>query len=663
MRKIYYVISLLCVLLFASCKEEENRTVELDAVQRNITITDIYPECGYRGDEFTITGTDFGVSAELVKVYLGGQPLEVLSCEDTELRVKTSAESTAGTISVEILGTLVNSDLLYDVLGVPGVTKISQHFGFSGDEITFEGHDFGTEPGMVNLKFSGAAGIAQVVSCENEKFVVRVPEDAKTGEITLSIASQNVFVSFGEDAVFTVPKHAGLENVVPDAAAKGCTVTLNGTNFTYDMKVFFGESMVPATEIALADDGESLKVKIPEALEEGDNRITVSTIYETVSTKLDFVVKPAPVFTSISKDEEYVGKTIEINGNYFGTRTEDIKVKFNGKEGEIVSCDETRIEVRIPVLDDYTGPSEVEMSLLGLTIDTESLSFTVLEAPIIDRITSTNVLNKNGKSEKIAYSDGDNLLITGSGFAKYGNDKITIKVNGTDTSVKEVDNQSIKAVLPADLTGNVNIEISFNGYVESFTYNDIEFAKISSGTDITEYVLVNYKQKFVSVDGNTYDNWAIPYGWNINDAAKSKLDAASFPVGGMYINPASKNEFEHEGVLIMQAGWGCTAPVYNGKIWQVAYLPSGTYNVTVKVHECEGLNDGDNSIRFMIAEGDELPDYTSGISGHVFAAKQTGEKTWTENISVEGEYSIGLLAYLSAENRNIKISSIKIEKQ
>ena len=87
------------------------------------------------------TGQIFGIIANDVEVFVGNTKLQLISCEDEELTVRVPEGTTAGRISVVVYGQRVDTQLMYDVLGVPGIRTVIPSYGFVGDEIKFNGHD------------------------------------------------------------------------------------------------------------------------------------------------------------------------------------------------------------------------------------------------------------------------------------------------------------------------------------------------------------------------------------------------------------------------------------------------------------------------------------------------------------------------------------------
>ena len=144
---------------------------------------------------FTITGTEFGMMKDAIEVRVGDNPVEVVSCEDNSIVAKIVEGTTSGKVSVDVFGQTVNTEFVFDVLGQPGITGISSVYGFPGDEIVFTGHDLGISKSAYKVLFTGTEELAEFVgNAENEKFTVKVPENAQSGKIEVEISGIQVNV-------------------------------------------------------------------------------------------------------------------------------------------------------------------------------------------------------------------------------------------------------------------------------------------------------------------------------------------------------------------------------------------------------------------------------------------------------------------------------------
>ena len=138
MKKIYnYILPVLFTVFAASCDGDDEEVIRMQNQDPVVTVTSVSDAVGYVGNEFTIYGTNFGIIANDVEVFVGNTKLQLISCEDEELTVRVPEGTTAGRISVVVYGQRVDTQLMYDVLGVPGIRTVIPSYGFVGDEINF----------------------------------------------------------------------------------------------------------------------------------------------------------------------------------------------------------------------------------------------------------------------------------------------------------------------------------------------------------------------------------------------------------------------------------------------------------------------------------------------------------------------------------------------
>lgn len=106
MKKIYNYLFPVFLSLFAvaACDEDNEEIVQMTYENPCAIVTGISPVRGYVDTEFTISGEDFGVRTDDVKVYIGSQEASVISCEDKAIVAKVPVSATDGKITVEVFG-------------------------------------------------------------------------------------------------------------------------------------------------------------------------------------------------------------------------------------------------------------------------------------------------------------------------------------------------------------------------------------------------------------------------------------------------------------------------------------------------------------------------------------------------------------------------------
>ena len=94
MKKIYNYLFPVFLSLFAlaACDEDNEEIVPMSYTDPVATVTKIDPVEGYVGNEFTVSGSDFGIITEDVKVFIGSQEAVVVSCADDAILAKAELE-------------------------------------------------------------------------------------------------------------------------------------------------------------------------------------------------------------------------------------------------------------------------------------------------------------------------------------------------------------------------------------------------------------------------------------------------------------------------------------------------------------------------------------------------------------------------------------------
>lgn len=413
---------------------------------------------------------------------------------------------------------------------VLSVSSISPQCGYSGTEITIEGANFGAAIELVKVYFTGMEESAELLTCEDTKLVVKVPENAASGALTIEVNKMKIVTS---DRLFTVISNPEMTEILPARVTGNTEITVVGKNFG---------AVAEDALLYCTIDGEEVPFTITSCLDE----------------EIKAIVPETTVF-----------------GEF------DLKVRIQGKEAK------------------------------------NTLKITLLEKPTVTTVKSDNVL-----SESFAFA-GDKVTISGTGFGTDAN-AVTVKFGELNAaSIESCVNSKIVAVVPEGFARGA-ITVTKDGL--SSTSAD-ELKVLEDNTDISSYVLRNYKTPFIQNEfeegqGGDDNSWAVPAGWIVNEAAQNMFNKqnkqyCSVPVGGLYLQKG-------EGVaLVMQAGWNnnaveATKTVTNGKMYQNITLPKGSYILAVTYGEVL-LKNGKPYVA-IVKNMAELPnpDQLSEANGDVF---------------------------------------------
>jgi len=681
MKKIYnYILPVLFTVFAASCDGDDEEVICMQNQDPVVTVTSVSDAVGYVGNEFTIYGTNFGIIANDVEVFVGNTKLQLISCEDEELTVKVPEGTTAGRISVVVYGQRVDTQLMYDVLGVPGIRTVIPSYGFVGDEIKFNGHDLGVPSAHYKVLFSGKEeSAAFMAEPEMESFSVKVPEGAQSGEIKLNITDKPVNVP----VEFTVLKHASLDAVKGEATGYATgMVSVSGTNLHQvvldetvvlePVKAFFtpkagGEAVEAEVR---TQENELLDIQIPATLVPGDYKISVTTPFEKIEKTLDFKILPNPALTSIEPLKGYVGATVTVVAENLGTiAKEDILMMFGETPAtDITIVDESTFTVKVPSLTTF-GEISLSMTIHGVEMNMGGYaSFEILASPVI-----TSVETDNEFSSK-AVQVGNTVTIKGTGFQNSTISSATF--GGKDLNYTVVSDTEITASVSEQCAeGEDVITLKFNDVVVDVVSSD-KLNMLKAGSDISDYILTNVKQPFESKEGKTSGH-CTPVGWKFNYGSgndgfchdESKIKE---PGEGLYMN-------DQGGLLVIQSGWDRLSKKMNGKMFQTFNIPQGVYDVVIDVAELATNGGGRKKAGLFISKGGEEQTPNMDASGNwtentnllksvdfyklgeTYNENYKDQRFVIENLTIdyEGETTLGFAVHFDS-NRALKISSIKV---
>lgn len=570
MKKIYYLLCLLPLMpLVSSCDDEEAEVVLLQNPESQpVTLSSIAPDYGFVGDQFTLTGTNFGGGVDFIQVFIGENEAEVLTCTDTEVKVLVPKEATTGRISVRFMGQEVNSDLMFRVMGKPSVEQMKPLFGmegaqkawgFVGSEITFSGSELGGSQEDVKVIFKGATNTpAEIVSWSEEEFKVKVPEGAVSGKLTLTVGSQTVNTPYE----FRLVEHAAVSGITPQQGYKGCEVTISGKGLGDETtkgqtKVWFGDK----AGTVLSCENEKITVKVPGDLTIGQSYdVKLSTAFETVEQMLKFKVVEEPKDFTGDIQSGYLANPITLSGTNMPATADALKVMFGDKEGKILEYKDGSLQVEIP---SNASIGKVKLSLIDAGVEfVVNDKFEIKAAPVIEYC-------------DVAVFAGETMKITGTNLSAL---TVTVMIgNQQVSSTPSVSDTEITFTVPANLSGDVKVILNFG---ENVRPAECEVTVLPAQTgDITNYVLENTSSPF-AIEGNGLK------GWNTN----------SIFYGNPYI--------EKDGNVWMALNGKNNT--WNGALFQSTTLPKGKYRFSITVADVDaGTNR--NVVLFAVMEGKDTP--------------------------------------------------------
>lgn len=649
-------------MLLSACSKDDEKVVVLNGEDPVVTVENVTPLVGYVGAEFTITGTEFGMMKDAIEVRVGDNPVEVVSCEDNSIVAKIVEGTTSGKVSVDVFGQTVNTEFVFDVLGQPGITGISSVYGFPGDEIVFTGHDLGISKSAYKVLFTGAEESAEFVgNTENEKFTVKVPENAQSGKINVEISGMQVNVPLTNG--FTVLKHATVSGLVTDEGYPGGIISVKGTELkpalleeveVQPMKVVLlqGDKTISAEVDGTQTTNELVVAKLPEDIQPGDYVVMVSTSFEEVAVDapLAFKVKEKPVVTSLSANQAYNGSKLVFNCEHIdGVTAENVEVLFGETKADDVSVAGNQITVKVPSQLE-AGKCTITLKINGADIALgSSAEFTVLPTP---KITAVDVQNFLHNETMALVKTGDELVITGENFGTKKDD-VTVQIGGKTATVSSITNSEIKFTVPQEFSEG-KISMTFTGIDVPIEYTGMSFKCLSPNDDISEYVLKNYKAPFIP-DGDDMrrsGEWMKPLNWIVENGATDDM-------AGFALQLTKKYDKNTGMVLALQTDWGFPFKKTNGIVYQKVVLVPGTYKLSGVVKEAAITG----KAYLAVANNNNFAVTTDNISNGTLSNAEitsTGVIECVFDVTEAKDYSIGFVATLNEAKKFVKFQSFTL---
>ena len=221
------------------------------------TITSISPEAGTEGTVVKISGTGFSSTASEDSVSFDNGDNYVAAEEfikgeasaiDT-LVIIVPSEAQTGKLMLRVLGGMpVVSASEFMIISF-AITSISPLAGAVGTEVTISGEHFGATPEENIVTFLGEDGaednqVAEVAFASTTELELRVPNNAKTGPISVTINgetavfSQNFTVTKKDGNNFGVPSSEVVFYVYPNPTSGKVRYTKSNTSGEYTYSIY-----------------------------------------------------------------------------------------------------------------------------------------------------------------------------------------------------------------------------------------------------------------------------------------------------------------------------------------------------------------------------------------------------------------------------------------
>jgi uncharacterized protein (TIGR03437 family) len=353
------------------------------------TIGEIAPTEGPTGTEVTLTGSNFGATADDNTVQFGGTDATINSASATEVKAVVPDGLSPGDVEVTLTANEQSADAPQPFTVTddgdsggnnPSIGGIDPTEGPTGTEVTISGENFAPNAGDNAVTFGDTEASVTNVNTDGTQLTVTVPEGLQVDQ------AYTVSVMVGEQSAdapdqFTVTAPApSIDAINPTEGQTGTEVTLTGSNFGAtgdDNTVQFGGTDATINSASPTE----VKAVVPDGLSPGAVDVTLTANGQTATAPQQFtVILPAPpAIDAIDPTSGTTGTEVTITGENFAPDAGDNMVEFGNAEANVTSAsnDGTELVVEAP-----GGLNPGDVVPVSVTVDEQTADgpdFTVLE--------------------------------------------------------------------------------------------------------------------------------------------------------------------------------------------------------------------------------------------------------------------------------------------
>lgn len=298
--------------------------------------------------------------------------------------IQVTAEDKSGNIT---------APRIIEVRKIPEIINITPSLANPQETVVINGRNFSSVLLENEVRFHSATQggeIAQVNSATSTSLTVIVPQEAVTGQVTVTVNGE---ISLGVMFTVTEPKIAKLE---PSSAIPGesVSVTILGENTRFSAaetsKVYFGPFINVESFTVNSLSQITAQIKVSENTPIDIHPVSVTTAGKVLSYYMGFKVDypaAAPVITKIEPEPGTPGELVTITGSGFLPGFYANKVYFNEQKAKVREASSTLLVVVIPL--EFRGGT-VTVKLGNLV--SNSISYTVTNLGARDTIAFGQVI-------------------------------------------------------------------------------------------------------------------------------------------------------------------------------------------------------------------------------------------------------------------------------
>lgn len=229
------------------------------------------------------------------------------------------------------------------------ISSVEPTTAYEGETVTIKGNDFGDDQGESYVRFKiTKAKYSDYEKWTNKEIKVKVPEGARTGDLTVTVGDSTVS---GGEFVVLLANIPSITEIEPSSAKQGDEIKIKGHNFgdSRDANyVEFNGARADENDYISWKDTE-IKVKVP--LNASSGKVFVNVGGKT-SNQVDFTIESIfPTIISITPESISPEEELTINGKNFGDSRGSNYIEINHQEvpgNNFIAWSDTQIKLTVP---------------------------------------------------------------------------------------------------------------------------------------------------------------------------------------------------------------------------------------------------------------------------------------------------------------------------
>ena len=333
------------------------------------------------GEILSIKGASFD---QIASVKFEGATVDAADFESqsaTEITVAVPAKATDGTFYV-VTKSGIEVPVGNIITVVPTQLVATPNPVKNGAEITITGKDMDL---ITGIAFPNAAA-SQLNKVETTKVTSTVPEDAQTGDITLSLANGKTVT-----VTYTLVKPT-VASCTPAAITAGEKTVIKGTDLDLVKSITFPGDVEQTVDKFAAQNAQAIAVTVPAACAGSGFKLNLKNgITINIDGQLSIKAATDPAIASVTPGEAIAGSTITITGKNF----QNIQNLYIGsyKVNRYTSRSNTEIVCQVPATAEVGTYKIVMEDLDGNKIEGPEFKVVPAEKDIAELVTNMD----NGK--------------------------------------------------------------------------------------------------------------------------------------------------------------------------------------------------------------------------------------------------------------------------